>query len=165
MTSKIGGRTATTVVAAFEGECRHAPHNFSTSTVTTDVHLPLHSCFTCPQPCHTHLIILPSHMRWLKSASEKKSSHRRKTGQFYTTLLTNEQRTIFGWLQKNRDKVEIKKTDSLLLLILVGLGRSTHQNCRQSFAIGCVWKALFLFVGQFQTLSRIRMEKKMLEHV
>ena len=43
----------------------------STSTVTTDVHLPLHSCFTCPQPCHTHLIILPTHTRWLQVASEK----------------------------------------------------------------------------------------------
>ena len=38
----------------------------STSTVTTDVHFPLHSCFTCHQPCRTHLIILPSHTRWLK---------------------------------------------------------------------------------------------------
>ena len=38
----------------------------STSTVTTDVHLPLHSCFTCHQPCRTHLIILPSHTGWLK---------------------------------------------------------------------------------------------------
>ena len=29
MTSKIRGRTATTDVAAFKGECRHAPHNFN----------------------------------------------------------------------------------------------------------------------------------------
>ena len=48
---------------------------FSNSTVTTDVELPLHSCFTCPQPCHTHLIILPSHMRWLKT--HLKSAHSR----------------------------------------------------------------------------------------
>ena len=39
----------------------------STSTVTTDVHLPLHSCFTCPQ----HSTILPSHTRWLKSRLKK----------------------------------------------------------------------------------------------
>ena len=36
-----------------------------------------------PASCHMHHSSL-----WLKSASEKKSSHRRKTGQFYTTLLT-----------------------------------------------------------------------------
>ena len=45
-----------------------------TIATDTDVHLPLHSCFTCPQPCHTHLIILPSHMRWLKSRLAKQTS-------------------------------------------------------------------------------------------
>ena len=53
---------------------------FSTSTVTTDVHLPPHSCFTCPQPCHTYLIILPSHMRWLKMCPLLKRSHPHERG-------------------------------------------------------------------------------------
>ena len=68
-----GGISATDI-------CQHGHPQFITS-----VHIwsPCHTARTYPQPCRVHLIILPSHTRWLKSRLKRAhhpSFDRRETG-------------------------------------------------------------------------------------